>query len=115
MSAALTTLFGAVGAVASLLAVLLPVILTQGARRRRELDELRGEIERLRHDALLRELRGETDTLRSEMRGEIDTLRGDVRGETDTLRGEVRSEIDAVLREVRGAPAATDPTTEATE
>jgi len=93
VSAALTTLFGAVGAVASLLAVLLPVILTQGARRRRELHELRGEIQRLRHDALLRE----------------------VRGETDTLRGEVRSEIDALLREVRGVPAVTDPTREATE
>ena len=44
MSAAVTTLFGAVGAVAALLAVLLPVILTQGAALRREIDHLRADV-----------------------------------------------------------------------
>ena len=48
MSAAVTTLFGAVGAVAALLAVLLPVILTQGAALRREIDHLRADVASVR-------------------------------------------------------------------
>ena len=38
------TLFGALGAVAAMLAVLLPVILTQGASLRRELDAVRVDV-----------------------------------------------------------------------
>ena len=52
MTAGLTTLFGAVGAVAAMLAVLLPVILTQGAGLRREMGTLRvdvGEVRRHLH------------------------------------------------------------------
>ena len=44
MSGALTTLLGAVGTVAAVLAVLLPVILAQGKSLRRELDHLRGDV-----------------------------------------------------------------------
>ena len=44
MSDALTTLLGAVGTVAAVLAVLLPVILAQGKSLRRELDHLRGDV-----------------------------------------------------------------------
>lgn len=44
MSPALTTLFGAVGTVATLLAVLLPVVRSQGSALRRELHTLLGDI-----------------------------------------------------------------------
>ena len=48
MSATLTTLLlGAAGVVAAMLAVLLPVILTQGKGLRRELDHLRGDVRAL--------------------------------------------------------------------
>ena len=44
------TLFGALGAVAAMLAVLLPVILTQGASLRRELDAVRADVGEVRRD-----------------------------------------------------------------
>ena len=50
MSAAAVTLFGALGAVAAMLAVLLPVILTQGASLRRELDTVRADVGEVRRD-----------------------------------------------------------------
>ena len=50
MSVAAVTLFGALGAVAAMLAVLLPVILTQGASLRRELDAVRGDVGEVRRD-----------------------------------------------------------------
>ena len=50
MTAGLTTLFGAGGAVAAMLAVLLPVILTQGAGLRREMDTLRVAVGEVRRD-----------------------------------------------------------------
>ena len=50
MTAGLTTLFGVVGAVAAMLAVLLPVILTQGAGLRREIDTLRVDVRKVRRD-----------------------------------------------------------------
>ena len=50
MSAAAVILFGALGAVAALLAVLLPVILTQGTSLRRELDAVRGDVGEVRRD-----------------------------------------------------------------
>ena len=50
MSNAAVTLFGALGAVAALLAVLLPVILTQGASLRRELDAVRADVGEVRRD-----------------------------------------------------------------
>ena len=55
MSATLVTPFGAVGAVAAMLAVLVPVVLAQGRSLRREIDAQGAELSR-----------------------EIDTLRGDV-------------------------------------
>ena len=50
MTAGLTTLFGALGAVAAILAVLLPVILTQGAGLRREINTLRVDVGEVRRD-----------------------------------------------------------------
>ena len=50
MSNAAVTLFGALGAVAAMLAVLLPVILTQGASLRRELDAVRADVGEVRRD-----------------------------------------------------------------
>ena len=44
MSAGLTTLLGAVGTVAAVLVVLLPVILAQGKALRRELDHVRADL-----------------------------------------------------------------------
>ena len=65
MSPALTTLFGAVGTVAAVLAVLLPVILTQGASLRREIDAVRGEMGTLR--ANVGTLRGEVAEVRHDL------------------------------------------------
>ena len=64
MSAGLVTLFGAVGAVAAILAVLVPVILTQGKSLRREID---GQGADLRHriDAQGAELHREIDAMRA--------------------------------------------------
>ena len=50
MSTALEVLIGAGGANAALLAVLLPVILSQGASLRREIDTLRGDVGEVRRD-----------------------------------------------------------------
>ena len=50
MSTALEILIGAGGAVAALLAVLLPVILSQGASLRREIDTLRADVGEVRRD-----------------------------------------------------------------
>ena len=80
MSAGLVTLFGAVGAVAAILAVLVPVILTQGKSLSREID---GQGADLRHriDAQGAELHREIDA----MRGDMGTLRGII----DSLRAEL--------------------------
>lgn len=59
MSAALTTLLGAVGVVGAMLGVLLPVIRAQGASIRRELD-----------------------TLRTDLRADVAEVRGDLRALT---------------------------------
>ena len=61
MSAALTTVLGAAGVVAAMLAVLLPVIVTQGKSLRRELDHLRGDVAEVRGD--LRSLTTRVDAL----------------------------------------------------
>lgn len=50
VSTALEILIGAGGAVAALLAVLLPVILSQGASLRREIDTLRADVGKVRRD-----------------------------------------------------------------
>ena len=46
MCTGVTTLIGAVGAVAAMLAVLLPVVLAQGASLRRKIDTLRNDLGR---------------------------------------------------------------------
>ncbi len=50
MTDGVTVLFGAVGAVAALLAVLVPVIRAQGAALRREIDTLRIDVGEVRRD-----------------------------------------------------------------
>ena len=73
MSPALTTLFGAVGTVAAVLVVLLPVIRAQGAAQRRELDTLRGDI---RADVAL--LRADVAEVRREQRADMAAVRADL-------------------------------------
>lgn len=75
MSTGVTTLIGAAGAVAAVLAVLLPVVLAQGASLRRRIDTLRSDLGRelgtLRGD--LGELRRELHTLSDRVAGiEVD-------------------------------------------
>ena len=50
MTDGVTVLFGAVGAVAAILAVLVPVIRAQGAALRREIDTLRADVGEARRD-----------------------------------------------------------------
>lgn len=50
MTDGVTVLFGAVGAVAAVLAVLVPVIRAQGASLRREIDTLRADVGEVRRD-----------------------------------------------------------------
>ena len=103
------TLFGAVGSVAAMLAVLVPVILVQGKSLRREID------------AQGTALRREIDSLRRE----IDSLRtdvSDVRADMAALRTDVHAVSDRVARiegamtvgawRPNGAPARPDSTTE---
>ena len=97
MSDGLLTLFGAVGAVGTMLAVLLPVIRAQGASLRREIEAqgtgLRREIE-----AQGIGLRGEIEAQGTGLRREIDSLRIDVQ----ELRRDVHALSDRVAR-VEGA------------
>ena len=86
MSAGLLTLFGAVGAVAAMLTVLLPVILAQGKGLRREIDAHGAELRRQIDD-----VRREIDAQGTELRRQIDTQGAEVRREIDSLRGEVGS------------------------
>ena len=86
MSVALLTLFGAVGAVAAMLTVLLPVILAQGKGLRREIDAQGAELRRQIDD-----VRREIDAQGTELRRQIDTQGAEVRREIDSLRGEVGS------------------------
>ena len=89
MSTELTTLFGAIGVVAALLAVILPAIRGQGANLRREIAAQSREIE-----ALGTSLRNEIATQGESLRREIDTLRGDVA----ELRRDVHDLSDRVSR-----------------
>ena len=77
MTVGVTVVFGAAGAVAAMLAVLVPVIRGQGAALRREIEgqgtSLRREIEE-HGTSLRREIEGQGTSLRRE----IDTLRADV-------------------------------------
>ena len=73
MNPALTTLFGAVGTVAAVLVVLLPVIRAQGSAPRRELDSLRGDIR-----ADVASLRADVGEVRREQRADMAALRADL-------------------------------------
>lgn len=97
MSAALTTLFGALGAVAALLAVLLPVILTQGAHLRREIDAVRGELGTLRADVV-----GDL----AAVRGDLGALRSDLHGLGERV-ARIEGALTGPWRPANGTPAAT--------
>ena len=73
MSPVIATLFGAVGTVAAVLAVLLPVIRSQGSALRRELDTLRGD---LRADVA--SLRADIGEVRREQRADMAAMRADL-------------------------------------
>ena len=85
MIPAVTVLLGTVGAFAALLAVLLPMMLTQGGHLRREIDALRGDL--------------------SAACADLTALRGDLHG-----LGEREARIEGALtgpwRPPNGAPAA---------
>ena len=96
------TLFGAVGSVAAMLAVLVPVILVQGKSLRREIDAqgtaLRREIGALRTDV-------------SDIRSDMAALRTDIHAVSDRV---ARTEDALTVGAWRpnGAPARPDSTTE---
>ena len=107
MSTELTTLLGAVGVVATMLAVLLPVIRAQGTALRREIDaqgtSLRSEIEAL-GTSLRSEIAAQGQVIEAQgtsLRREIDALRGDMtelRGDVAELRRDVHDLSDRVAR-----------------
>jgi chromosome segregation ATPase len=117
MSTELTTLLGIIGAVATMLAVLLPVIRAQGTSLRREITA-QGESLRREIDAQAKKIDEQGESLRREiseqgvgLRREIDALRGDVaelRRDVHDLSDRV-SRIEGLLsipaRTTNGAPA----------
>ena len=112
MSTELTTLLGIIGAVATMLAVLLPVIRAQGTSLRREIIAQGEKI-----DAQGEALRREIDAQGASLRREIDSLRGDmaeIRQDVAELRRDVHDLSDrvsrvegllSVARSTNGAPA----------
>lgn len=100
MSTALVTLFGAAGAVAAMLGVIVPLILAQGKALRREIDAQGAEL-RQRIDAQGAELRQRIDAQGAELRREIDALRPEI----DALRGDMgrlRAEVAELRRDLHG-------------
>ena len=99
VNAAVVTLFGAVGAVAAMLAVLVPVILTQGKSLRREIDvqgtELRREIDALR---------GELGGLSSELRADVTEVRRDLHALSDRV-ARIEGALTGPWRPTNGSPA----------
>ena len=99
MNAAVVTLFGAVGGVAAILAVLVPVILTQGKSLRREIDtqgaELRREIDALR---------GEMGGLRAELRSGVTEVRCDLHALSDRVAW-IEGALTGLWRPTNGSPA----------
>ena len=91
MSTELTTLFGAIGVVAALLAVILPAIRAQGANLRREIAAQGREIE-AQGTSLRREIAAQGESLRNEIAAQgqvIETLGTSLRSEISALRGDV--------------------------
>lgn len=104
MSEGLTTLFGATGAVAALLAVLVPVILTQGKSLRREIYTLRGDL-----NGRMDRLDGRMDR----MEGRLDRLSDDLHSLSDRV-ARIEGSLTGPWRPSNGSPAPTDapPSTE---
>ncbi len=88
MSASLTTLFGAVGTVTAVLAVLLPVILAQGKSLRRELDHVRAD---LRADV-------------ARLDGRLDRMAADLHALSDRV-ARIEGALTGPWRPANGAPA----------
>ena len=104
MSAELTTLFAAVGAVGAMLAVLVPLIRAQGASLRREIDALRVD-----QTATRTELRTEIAELRREVRADIGELRGDLHALTERV-ARIEGSLSGPWRPpANGSPAPSAP------
>ncbi len=95
MNAAVVTLFGALGAVAAMLAVLVPVILTQGKSLRREID-VQGAESRREIDALRGELGG--------LRSEFTEVRRDLHALSDRV-ARIEGALTGPWRPTNGSPA----------
>ena len=91
----MTDLFPLVGAVAAMLAVLLPVVLLQGKGLRREMDHLRTAM-----DHQVASVHAEVASLRTHVAAEMASLRTDVAAEIAGLRTHVAAEIAGVRAEV---------------
>ena len=87
----MTDLFPLVGAVAAMLAVLLPVVLLQGKGLRREMDHLRTTM-----DHQVASVHAEVASLRTHVAAEIAGVRADVA----SLRTDVAAEIAGVRTDV---------------
>ena len=96
----MTDLFPLVGAVAAMLAVLLPVVLLQGKGLRREMDHLRTEMASLRTHvaAEIAGVRTDMVSLRSDVAAEI----AGVRTEVADLRRDLTARIDTLTTRVEG-------------
>ena len=88
MSAGLATLFGAVGTVAAMLAVLLPVIRAQGTALRREIDTLRGDL----------------NTRMDRLDGRMDRLSDDLHSLSDRV-ARIEGTLSGPWRPANGSPA----------
>ena len=114
MSTELTTLLGAVGVVATLLAVILPAIRAQGTSLRREIEAqgtslrneiaAQGQVIETLGTSLRSEIAAQGQVIEAQgtsLRREIDALRGDMtelRGDVAGLRRDVHDLSDRVAR-----------------
>ena len=94
MSPGLTTLFGALGTVATLLAVLLPVMVTQGRILRWEIDQVRGDVDRVR---------GDVASLDARLTAEVAEVRRDLHGLSDRV-ARIEGALAGPWRPANGAP-----------
>ena len=98
----MTDLFPLVGAVAAMLAVLLPVVLLQGKSLRREMDHLRTMMDHQRTE--MASLRTDVAAEIAGVRAEVADLRRDLTARIDTLTTRVEGLSERVAR-VEGALA----------
>ena len=103
----MTDLFPLVGAVAAMLAVLLPVVLLQGKGLRREMDHQRTEMASLRTQvaAEIAGVRADVADLRRDLTARIDTLTTRVEGLSERV-ARVEGALAGPWRPPNGNPAA---------